>query len=293
MNVVMISPGYPAEMAYFTRALAAVGATVIGVGDQPPSALPAAARGMRSRTTSRCSLADEGAVLAALHGLARHASIDQVECLWEPYMILAARIREAFGLPGHDGRADGAVPRQGADEAGARRRRHPHAAARQRDDRGRGVGGGGADRLPAHRQADRRRRLGRHLPGRLRRGAGRGPAAAAARARGQRRGVRRRRGVHLRHRLRRRRDPVREHRVVPAAPAADAKSHEWISPVVHRAARPAPCRTCRAAGRWAARCWRRSASGPASPTWSGTARPTARWCSARSARGRRAPERST
>ena len=46
------------------------------------------------------NLADEGAVLAALHGLAQHTSIDQVECLWEPYMILAARIRESFGLPG-------------------------------------------------------------------------------------------------------------------------------------------------------------------------------------------------
>ena len=46
------------------------------------------------------SLADEGAVLAALRGLAQHVRIDQVECLWEPYMILAARIREAFGLPG-------------------------------------------------------------------------------------------------------------------------------------------------------------------------------------------------
>src|SRR4029453_11512212 len=44
MNVVMLSPGYPAEMAYFTRALSAVGATGIGVGDQPPSELPAAAR---------------------------------------------------------------------------------------------------------------------------------------------------------------------------------------------------------------------------------------------------------
>jgi hypothetical protein len=39
-------------------------------------------------------------VLGALHGLARHTSIDQVQCLWEPYMILAARIRESFGLPG-------------------------------------------------------------------------------------------------------------------------------------------------------------------------------------------------
>jgi biotin carboxylase len=46
------------------------------------------------------SLADEAAVLGALHGLARHARIDQVECLWEPYMVLAARIREQLGLPG-------------------------------------------------------------------------------------------------------------------------------------------------------------------------------------------------
>ena len=39
-------------------------------------------------------------MLGALHGLAQHVSIDQVECLWEPYMILAARIRESFGVPG-------------------------------------------------------------------------------------------------------------------------------------------------------------------------------------------------
>jgi biotin carboxylase len=98
-TVVMISPGYPAEMAYFTRALARVGARVIGVGDQPPHAVPSAARDAMAHY-EHVSLADEGAVLAALQGVARHAQIDQVECLWEPYMILAARIRESFGLPG-------------------------------------------------------------------------------------------------------------------------------------------------------------------------------------------------
>ena len=35
MNVVMLSPGFPFEQSYFTRALARAGATVIGVGDQP------------------------------------------------------------------------------------------------------------------------------------------------------------------------------------------------------------------------------------------------------------------
>jgi formate-dependent phosphoribosylglycinamide formyltransferase (GAR transformylase) len=99
MNVVMLSPGYPVEMAYFTRALAAVGAKVIGVGDQPSSALPEPARAALAHY-EHVSLTDENAVLAALRGLSRHASIDQVECLWEPYMILAARIREVFGLPG-------------------------------------------------------------------------------------------------------------------------------------------------------------------------------------------------
>jgi formate-dependent phosphoribosylglycinamide formyltransferase (GAR transformylase) len=98
-NVVMISPGYPQEMAYFTRGLAAVGATVIGVGDQPRNAVPAPAREALAHY-EHVSLADEDAVGAALRGLSRHIRIDRVECLWEPYMILAARLRESLGLPG-------------------------------------------------------------------------------------------------------------------------------------------------------------------------------------------------
>ena len=98
-TVVMLSPGFPAEMPNFTRALAAVGARVIGLGDQPPHELPEQARDALAHY-EHVSLADEGAVLAALRGLARHFRFDQVECLWEPYMLLAGRIREEFGLPG-------------------------------------------------------------------------------------------------------------------------------------------------------------------------------------------------
>ncbi len=99
MNVVMLSPGYPAEMAYFTRALDGAGGRVIGVGDQPVHALPDEARRSLAHY-EHVNLADQDAVLDALRGLSRHAPIDQVECLWEPYMLLAADIREAFGLPG-------------------------------------------------------------------------------------------------------------------------------------------------------------------------------------------------
>jgi biotin carboxylase len=100
MNVVMISPGYPAEMAFFTRGLARSGAAVIGVGDQPQTALNPIARDALTHYVHAESLADEAAVTARLIEIAKHVHIDRVECLWEPYMILAARLRDVVGLPG-------------------------------------------------------------------------------------------------------------------------------------------------------------------------------------------------
>lgn len=100
MRVLMLSPGYPQEMAQFTRGLAAVGAQVVGLGDQPADALPAAAREALEHHVVVGSLTDEQAVAEAVLGTARHLPIDQVECLWEPYMLLAARLRELLGLPG-------------------------------------------------------------------------------------------------------------------------------------------------------------------------------------------------
>src|ERR1700751_673154 len=100
MNIIMISPGYPAEMAFFARGLAAAGASVIGIGDQPPSAVPQGARESLAHYQQVGSLAAGDAVAAVVHELARQVRIDRVECLWEPYMMLAARLREELGLPG-------------------------------------------------------------------------------------------------------------------------------------------------------------------------------------------------
>jgi formate-dependent phosphoribosylglycinamide formyltransferase (GAR transformylase) len=100
MNVIMISPGYPAEMAFFARGLAAAGAAVIGVGDQPPSSVPPIARQALAHYQQVGSLAAGDAVAAVVHELARQVRIDRVECLWEPYMMLAARLRGELGLPG-------------------------------------------------------------------------------------------------------------------------------------------------------------------------------------------------
>jgi formate-dependent phosphoribosylglycinamide formyltransferase (GAR transformylase) len=87
-------------MAFFTRGLATAGAYVIGLGDQPDSGLPAVAREALAHYVHVGSLAAQDLVVATVHELARQVRLDRVECLWEPYMILAARLREELGLPG-------------------------------------------------------------------------------------------------------------------------------------------------------------------------------------------------
>src|ERR1035441_10640053 len=96
----MISPGYPAEMAFFTRGLRDVGADVIGLGDQAADALPATARDALAHYVQVGSLAAGDQVAATVAELAARVRIDRVECLWEPCMVLAARLREQLGRPG-------------------------------------------------------------------------------------------------------------------------------------------------------------------------------------------------
>ena len=134
-NVLFISPGYPAEMALFTRGLATVGATVIGIGDQQPQDLPQAARDGLTEYVHLGSLAEEHAVIDRVRQIAGQIPIHRVECLWEPYMILAGRLREVLGLPGLT--AEQTVPfrdkermKQVLDAAGIRTPRHEaHATA--------------------------------------------------------------------------------------------------------------------------------------------------------------------
>jgi hypothetical protein len=98
----MISPGYPGEMPAFTGGLAAQGARVFGLGDQPGSSLPETLRGRLVAHLQVPDLWDERAVVQRVQHEAAEAGVrfDRVECLWEPAMFLAARLREALGLPG-------------------------------------------------------------------------------------------------------------------------------------------------------------------------------------------------
>jgi len=102
VNIVFIAPGYPSEMPHFVRGLSEHGAHVIGVGDQPPSALPPLAHQHLSEYLQVASLRDEMGVVGALTKHLGGRTVDRVVALWEPAVVLAARIREALGIPGID-----------------------------------------------------------------------------------------------------------------------------------------------------------------------------------------------
>lgn len=100
MNILFIAPGYPYEMPLFVRGLSEVGAQVFGIGDQPEGALPATARRHLSGYLHVDSLWNEPSVINAVRQQADRVHFDRVECLWEPGMLLAARLREELDLPG-------------------------------------------------------------------------------------------------------------------------------------------------------------------------------------------------
>jgi biotin carboxylase len=129
MNVLMISPGFPAEMPFFTRGLASVGANAIGLGDQPQSALPVVAREALAAYVQVGSFTDEAAIFREVEAIHARARLDRIECLWEPFMILAAKLREHLGLPGMSVAEtipfrDKEIMKQRLDEAGIRTPRH-------------------------------------------------------------------------------------------------------------------------------------------------------------------------
>jgi hypothetical protein len=129
MNVLLLSPGYPADMPEFARGLAECGATVFGAGDQATGNLPELVRRALSEYVQVRSLWNTAAAAAEIGAQLKGRRIDRIECLWEPGIILAAELREHFGVPGlgvDEARRfrDKEAMKQALDEAGIRTPRH-------------------------------------------------------------------------------------------------------------------------------------------------------------------------
>jgi len=99
-NVLLLGCAYPPELPHFTRGVARVGARVFAVDQVPESQLPAMVRECVSGYCQVASLFDEQVSFDTVRRWAGTTSFDRVESLWEPAVLLAARLREAFGAAG-------------------------------------------------------------------------------------------------------------------------------------------------------------------------------------------------
>jgi hypothetical protein len=102
---------------------------VFGVGDQPVAALaPMVARALTHYVQVR-SLWEPASLIEELRVQLRGVELDRIECLWEPGIILAAQLRERFGVPGMRVAEanlfrDKEAMKRALDEAGIRTPRH-------------------------------------------------------------------------------------------------------------------------------------------------------------------------
>ena len=87
-------------MADFSRGLAQCGARVIGLGEHPVNSLSWTVKQSLADYLCVPSLVDTDSVLAAVRQKAAQTPIDRVECLWEPFMTLAAQLREMLDIDG-------------------------------------------------------------------------------------------------------------------------------------------------------------------------------------------------
>ncbi len=116
-------------MPEFARGLAECGVRVFGVGDQSAGALPELVRRSLSDYVQVRSLWDGEQVGRELHEHLRGRRLDRIECLWEPGIMLAAELRERFGVPGQGTAAahrfrDKEAMKVALDAAGIRTPRH-------------------------------------------------------------------------------------------------------------------------------------------------------------------------
>ena len=100
MNVIFLDPGFPANQREFVRALASIGAHVLGVGDRPYEWLDDQLKGWLGGYQQIASVTDEGALEWAVRHFQERMWIDRLEAVIEAHVLPAAHVRERCGIPG-------------------------------------------------------------------------------------------------------------------------------------------------------------------------------------------------
>ena len=99
-HVIFVEPAFPANQAEFVRGLHAVGAKVVGVGERPAEALPAALRAALVHYHQVSSVVDPEALGHAVGFVQALVPVVALEATVEAHVMSAAQVREACGIPG-------------------------------------------------------------------------------------------------------------------------------------------------------------------------------------------------
>ncbi|MGH8958494.1 MAG: ATP-grasp domain-containing protein, partial [Acidimicrobiia bacterium] len=100
MNVIFVEPSFPNYQREFPRALAAVGATVIGVGERPRDWLDPEMQGWLTHYEQVGSVVDVEALEQAVRVVQSRVQVDRLEATIEAHVEAAAAVRERCGIPG-------------------------------------------------------------------------------------------------------------------------------------------------------------------------------------------------
>ena len=169
MNVVFVEPAFPPTQRHFVRALAEVGATVIGVGERHADQLDDELKGWMAHYHQVSTVVDAGVLTDAVRWIQDKLWVDRLETTIEAHTLAAAQARENCTIPGTSVRTawlcrDKPSMKEVLRAAG-RARPPPRPPSRRAAEVHAFVDG---DRLPDHPQAAHRGGRARHHAGRRR-----------------------------------------------------------------------------------------------------------------------------
>jgi carbamoylphosphate synthase large subunit len=100
MNIVFVEPFFPSSQRHFARALAEVGATVIGIGEYPADALDGQLRDWLYHYEQVPSVTDVETMTHKVRDVQGKLWVDRLEATIEAHTLPAAQVREACTIPG-------------------------------------------------------------------------------------------------------------------------------------------------------------------------------------------------
>lgn len=100
MHVVLVEPRFPGNQKRFVRALAEVGARVSAIGEGSIGSLDDELRAWLWQYEEVRNVTDVRQVSHALKQITARGAVDRIEATVEAHILPAAKVREAFGIPG-------------------------------------------------------------------------------------------------------------------------------------------------------------------------------------------------